>query len=86
MLNTGSAAAGPFNVGIYFSRDGKALGSLLSTIAVPGLDAGASKTTAVKLAYPRHQGNYFYLTAVVDNGNQVPESNEDNNTATAKVR
>ena len=76
--NEGLADAAPFDLGISFT-DGVGGGGMTPT-AVDGLAAGESVQLPIVIS-PLAAGNLTY-TATADARNVVPESNEDDNTAT----
>lgn len=80
--NQGYLSAGNFRVGFYFSTD-----SLITTSDVysgycsfSGLSAGYSTSCSVNIGVPSSLSpGTYYLGAIVDDWNQVAESNEGNN-------
>lgn len=81
--NQGTGDAGPFTVKGYISSD-TVIGAgdqLVFTWNVGGLSAGSSISTSGTgqfSGYPIHE--WYWLIFIVDANNQVPESNENNNT------
>jgi Big-like domain-containing protein/CARDB protein/matrixin len=81
--NAGSAAAGAFQVGVYFSTDQTITSSDIFsgfTCAVPGLAGGAVTQCSGSAPVPAAvvPGNY-YVGLLVDRQNQVPENVESDN-------
>ena len=84
MSNIGNGDAKGFKVAFYLSEDGITVGELLTTVNVKSLGAGMTKDCSFKYA-SKSSLSGKYIIAVVDSGNQVSESNEDNNRAVARI-
>ena len=80
------AGARPFRVGFFMSAVSAAPGAgvLVGNVSVNGLNAGATMTVMRTITLPGSlaDGTYF-LSAVVDDDDRVPESDETNNGFTA---
>ncbi|EHR69450.1 CARDB domain-containing protein,subtilase family protease [Burkholderiales bacterium JOSHI_001] len=87
--NAGLGAAAASTLGIYLSTDAVITGTdtLLATVAVPALAAGASSAFSGTLIVPTTvAAGRYRVGAIADSANVVLESNETNNTrATATV-
>lgn len=79
--NVGPGEAGPFTVAIYGSCPGESLSQ--APREVPGLAPGAQKFISIKFTFS-HVGE-CQLGAEIDDGHQVTESNEDNNTISVSI-
>ncbi|MGB3457704.1 MAG: DUF3344 domain-containing protein [Halobacteriota archaeon] len=64
----------PFNV--TFEVDG----TTLCTVRVPSLTGGANKTVYCNCSWYPYAGNAFAINVTVDSNNEIPESDETNNT------
>ncbi len=86
ILNQGAANAGAFRLGYYLSTDATitATDILIGTCAYTALAAGANSGCAGPLLFPATltPGRY-YFGAIVDDQNQVSESDETNNARAA---
>ncbi len=85
--NIGAGPAGPFTVEFYLSTDMTftSADTLIGTRSYSGLDAGAAglnENTAVTIPDSVPAGSY-YLGMIMDTGDTVVESNENNNIAFA---
>ena len=86
--NDGTAAAGPFRVGIYLSPDASCgtADTLLASRSLAALAAGASSAANTSVTIPSGTPlGTRYICAVADDLAQVAESSETNNTATAAL-
>jgi hypothetical protein len=82
--NIGSAAAGAFRVGLYYSIDSACTtgDTLMASRALGGLGAGASSAANTPATIPAGANpGTAYVCAIADDLGQVAESNEGNNTA-----
>jgi len=80
--NNGTATAGTFLVGLYYSTDSTITtgDTLVGTCNVNSLAAGASTTCSVSLTVPGSlSAGTYWGGAIADYLNQVAESNESNN-------
>lgn len=80
--NSGTAPAGPFEVGFYFSQDAvintdDAFSGF--TCPVAGLGVGASDTCDGTIEVPAVAPGMYYVGALADVGNVIPEPDESNN-------
>jgi VCBS repeat-containing protein len=87
--NQGTAAAGAFQVGVYFSTDQTINQSDIFSgfsCAIPGLDSGAVGQCNGSAPVPSavQPGNY-YVGLIVDRQNQVIENNESDNGVAAST-
>jgi hypothetical protein len=80
--NAGESAAGPFQVAVY-DGDPLAGGRLLGTETVPGLPGDSFEE--LELVYPAGRFGPMALHAVGDDGQDVQECREENNTCGAPV-
>jgi subtilase family serine protease/subtilisin family serine protease len=82
VTNQGTANSGGFNVGVYLSLDAAITtgDTLVGSGSVSSLAVGGQQTLTVSGTIPSSltPGTYF-LGAIVDSGNSVSESNENNN-------
>jgi subtilase family serine protease len=81
------ANTGPFRVGVFLSPGNTAAaGTLIGTLNVTGVAAGARATASGALTVPASvvAGSYF-LVAVADVDNGVPETNETNNEGSTEI-
>ena len=81
--NQGTADAGAFRLGYYLSTDATiTTGDIqLGTCSYTALAAGANSGCAGPLLFPATLApGRYYLGVIVDDQNQVAESNETNNT------
>ncbi|MGA2606382.1 MAG: CARDB domain-containing protein [Terriglobia bacterium] len=84
--NQGSAAAGAFRLGFYLSTGSTITTSstLIAVCSYTTLAVGATNTCAMSPTLPSSVGaGTYYGGAIVDDLNQVSESNESNNTLVA---
>lgn len=81
--NVGNAEAGSFSIGVSYLRDDGLGQGTQSGAPVDGLAAGKSVRVAVNYTLPDPGAVTF--TATVDIGDEVAESNEDDNTGTLSV-
>jgi hypothetical protein len=84
VTNSGNAAAAYFTVTYYLSEDGITPSTLLSSDKVSKLDVGKSKDLSFKYSSKTFLGGKYIIT-VIDSGNTVTESNENNNTVVIKI-
>ncbi|MEW6365105.1 MAG: CARDB domain-containing protein [Acidobacteriota bacterium] len=84
-VNSGSAAAGPFTIKVYFSKKNGTgrKATLVKTVDVPGLGAFGAYSFKVK-AKPGTKDKY--VIADTDSANAVAEDDEGNNKAAHKFR
>lgn len=80
VTNSGNAAADGFSVAYYLSEDGVTLSTLLRSNAGRGLTEGRSKSLIFSYKSATSLSGK-YIVAVIDSGNAVLESNENNNIA-----
>jgi len=86
VTNTGSVAAGPFNVTFGLSKSGKMpLGSTFKNFSVEGLAPSQSRLLKVNHRFPCSVYG-TYIMAIVDSGKQVAEIDESNNGTQLVVR
>jgi subtilase family serine protease len=80
--NLGPDAVGPYSVRFYYSADQNITNNdvLLCTVQEAGLAANGSTVVQDQCVVPNLNGDY-YLGAIVDPGNLIAETNEDNNAA-----
>ena len=86
--NIGSAAAGSFRVGIYFSSDATCNTSdtLIGSRTIASLAAGASSAANTPATIPSGAAvGTRYICAVADDLGAVAESNESNNSASTSL-
>ena len=88
VLNQGAASAGPFRVEFYFSPTNSfSQGTATDTAGgctITSLASGASTTCSVSVAVPSSLApGIWYLAAMADSGNAVPELDETNNSRLA---
>lgn len=85
--NTGTAAAPASTLGVYLSSDGTLSSDdrLLASLQVGPLAIGASTTLTPTISIPALAPAHYTLFAVADDGNQVAESNESDNVASAPL-
>ena len=84
VINSGNAAAGSFSVTYYLSNDGITPLNILSSNTVAGLKAG--KSTNLTFSYNTATSlTGKYIIAVIDSGNQIAETNENNNIAVSRI-
>jgi Ca2+-binding RTX toxin-like protein len=87
--NSGSANAGPFDVSFYISTNATISTSdfLLDTISFTGLSGSTIGTFTANLALPGVNNTFwngdgtYYIGMIVDSGNAIDESNENNNSS-----
>ncbi len=79
VLNQGRAASGPCEASLYDGGPDSG-GKLIKTFPVPPLEAGRTYVAIVKWPLAGHAGPHT-LTAVVNRGRKIPESNESNDSA-----
>ena len=80
--NSGTSAAGPFEVGFYFSQDAvintdDAFSGF--TCSVAGLGVGVSDTCDGTIEVPAIAPGTYYVGALADIDNAIPEPDESNN-------
>lgn len=87
VTNGGTAAAGPFRVGIYLSSDATVTSSdlLIGTITVAGLEAGASSADGALVTIPPGATGSWVLGAIADDQGAVREIDETNNGCAAPL-
>lgn len=86
--NIGTAAAGSFRLGIYFSSDSTCNTSdtLIGSRTIASLSAGASSAANTSATIPSGAAiGTRYVCAVADDLGAVAESNESNNSASASL-
>jgi hypothetical protein len=81
LTNSGSAPAGSFSVSWLSNQDAPGC-----NWDVQGLGVGASKNLDCEFTYNGNATANYWITLVVDTGNQVAESNEGNNKRDGKLQ
>jgi hypothetical protein len=82
--NSGNKNAGSFKVTFYLSNDGVSISRALRTVSVGALRAGMTRDLSFTYTSLTSLSNK-YIIAVVDSGNKVAETNENNNVAVARI-
>ncbi len=82
--NSGNKNAGSFKVTFYLSNDGVSISRALRTVSVEALRAGMTRDLSFTYTSLTSLSNK-YIIAVVDLGNKVAETNENNNVAVARI-
>jgi hypothetical protein len=84
VTNSGNINAGSFIVTYYLSADGTTLSSFLRRNTVTSLAVGRS--TSLSFSYNSATSlTNRYIIAVIDSGNLIAETNENNNKAVARI-
>jgi len=85
--NPSTADAGAFTVGIYLSTDATITtgDTLIGSRAVAGLLAGQSDNANTSVTIPAITAGVYYIGALADSGNVVPEISESNNYAAQTI-
>ena len=84
MSNEGDINAGSFVVTYYLSEDGTTASSVLKKSKVRRLAAGRSASLSFSYR-SRTSLTGKYIIAVVDSGNSITETDENNNEAVARI-
>ncbi len=86
--NGGQGSAAASTAGLYLSTDGTitTTDTLIATIAIPSLAAGASVSGSVTVPFPSNLApGTYHLGVIADYNGQIAESNESNNSAAAST-
>jgi len=84
VTNAGNVNARKFNVTFYLSNDGINTSRVLRIVSVGSLKAGRS--TNLSFTYNSLTSlSHKYIIAVIDSGNQIAETNENNNMAVSRI-
>jgi hypothetical protein len=84
VVNSGNVKAGSFSVTYYLSDDGMTMSTVLSSDTVKNLKAGNSKNLSFSYSTSTSLAGK-YIIAVIDSGNQLAETNENNNRAVSRI-
>ena len=84
ILNSGNRNAGSFVVTYYLSPDGTTLSGVLKRYTLRSLRAGRSTSMSFSYNSATSLSNK-YIVAVIDSGNAIDETNENNNTAVTRI-